>query len=132
MTTVHSRESFKAHGVCVCVCVWCLYVPPTTNHFEEAKYYKAQMYYHPSSSLTERVDTSSTGQHHPRMAGFKFKCVCVCACVSACTHVYICVCMYGVCVRACVRAYVNVCVLRVCVVWYVCVCMCMCACVCVV
>ena len=36
----------------------------------------------------KKVDTSSAGQHHPRMAGFKFKCVvyvyaCMCVCVCS-------------------------------------------------
>jgi len=39
------------------------------------------------------------GQHHLRMAGFKFKCVCV-MCVRACVHACVCVCVC-VCAHVC-------------------------------
>ena len=33
------------------------------------------MYHHLSSTIMKRLVTSSSGEHHLRMAGFKFKCV---------------------------------------------------------
>ena len=37
--------------------------------------------------------TTSSGQHHLRMAGFKLQCVCVCVYVRVCVCVRACVCV---------------------------------------
>ena len=110
--------------MCVRVCVTCqdINVPPPV--LEDNK----EMCDH----ILWTASSTSSGQHHLRMAGFKFKCVhvctCVCACVCVYVCVYVCVCMCPcVCVCACAFTCVCVCVH---VSAHVCVCMCVCACVC--
>ena len=73
--------------------------------------------------IDEKSNHVLYGQHHPTMAGFKFKSsVCVCMCV----HMRVCVCA---CVCVCMLVYVCVRTRVMCVFAHVCVCLHICVCV---